>query len=230
MTLTQEKRIILGACLENCVHVAGVLNFMQVAEEFGCDTQFLGPAIPISKIITAIQTSNANIIAISYRLTPQVGIQYLTSFIQQIRKNKLDDRMYLLGCLPELRETAKKLHFFHKIFQGGESIDEIALLLKGEVIQKRKPSEVSTLLERIALKTPYPIIRTHFGLTSLEETLDGVNNIAESKLVDVISLAPDQPAQELFQRPALLQNSLKGAGGIPIRSTEHLQEIYRKIP
>jgi hypothetical protein len=226
MTLTQEKKIILGACLENCVHVAGVLNFMQIAEEFGCDTQFLGPAVPISKIITAIRTSNANIIAISYRLTPKVGIQYLTSFIHQIRKNNLNDRMYLLGCLPELRESAEKFHFFHKIFQGGESIDDIAMLLKGEVIQKRKPGDVSTLLERVALKSPYPIIRTHFGLTSLEETLDGVNAIAESRLVDVISLAPDQPAQEWLQHPEILKTFPSGAGGVPIRSEEDLQQLY----
>lgn len=226
MTITQDKRNILGACLENCVHVAGVLNFMQIAEEFGCETQFLGPAVPISKIIAAIHTSTANIIAISYRLTPEVGIQYLTSFIQQIRAKNLDNRIYLLGCLPELAETAKKLHFFRKIFQGGESIDEIALLLKGEVIQKQKPEEVSTLLERIALKSPYPIIRTHFGLTSLNKTLDGVNKIAESKLVDVISIAPDQPAQEWLQHPDILKTLPSGAGGVPIRSENDLQQLY----
>ena len=45
MNFKQEKKIILGACLENCVHVAGVLNFMQIAEEFGFEAELLGFAV-----------------------------------------------------------------------------------------------------------------------------------------------------------------------------------------
>ena len=39
-----DNRKYLGTCLENCVHVAGILNFFRIANEVGYETKFLGPA------------------------------------------------------------------------------------------------------------------------------------------------------------------------------------------
>lgn len=54
------------------------------------------------------------------------------------------------------------------------------------------------LIERVKNNAPYPLIRHHFGRPSLEETVEGVKLIAESRVLDVISLGPDQNAQEYF--------------------------------
>ncbi|MHA1585203.1 MAG: cobalamin B12-binding domain-containing protein [Promethearchaeota archaeon] len=229
MLKNQEKRKIIGACLENCVHVAGILNFINICEEYNYKTIFLGPAVSIKKIIKAIQDFQPNIVGISYRLTPEIGINYLKNFIHQININNLQNRVYLLGCLPELGKKAKKLQFFKKIFYGGESVDEIyPILNQNNSKHTLKVTYPDNLLERIKLKTPYPIIRTHFGLPSFEETLKGMKEIAESKTVDVISIAPDQPAQEWLQRPLVLNTLPSGAGGVPIRSKENLIEIYNE--
>ncbi len=67
-----NKKKILGAALGNCVHVAGILNFLKLAEHCGYKTLFLGPAVSVEKISEAIKQHNPNLIAISYRLTPEV--------------------------------------------------------------------------------------------------------------------------------------------------------------
>ena len=72
-------RILAGA-LGECVHVAGVLNFLRLAEEAGHHTEFLGPATPVRDFIGAIRETNPDIVAVSYRLTPEVAEKLLTGF------------------------------------------------------------------------------------------------------------------------------------------------------
>jgi len=45
---------ILAACLGDDVHVAGILNFLQIAESWGFQSNFLGPAVSIEKILEEI--------------------------------------------------------------------------------------------------------------------------------------------------------------------------------
>jgi hypothetical protein len=46
------KTVIAGA-LGECVHVAGVSNFLRLAEQPGWRTVFLGPAVPAETVIEA---------------------------------------------------------------------------------------------------------------------------------------------------------------------------------
>src|SRR5690606_31004764 len=71
-----------------------------------------------------------------------------------------------------------------------------------------------------------PLIRHHFGLPSLEETIEGIKEIALSEEVDVISLAPDQNAQQYFFEPEKMDRRLDGTGGVPLRTREDLEQIY----
>ncbi len=41
-----RERLILGAAIGDCVHVAGVVNFLNLAEQVGFRTVMLGPAVP----------------------------------------------------------------------------------------------------------------------------------------------------------------------------------------
>ena len=61
---------IIGASLGNCVHVGGVLNFLQLAEQYGYNTTFLGPAVSVDELIGAVIESDPDIVAVGYRLTP----------------------------------------------------------------------------------------------------------------------------------------------------------------
>ncbi len=226
--MKRNSQKFLGTCLGDCVHVAGILNFFQIAEEVGYTTEFLGPANSIHTIISAIKASNAQNIAISYRLTPEIGETFIKDFISNIKKEKLEDRTYFIGGLPDLIQRIKPFNFFSYYFVGGESIERVISILRDiEGNQARKKKYPCDLVSRINFKSPYPIIRAHFGLPSLDQSIKGIQTLAQSAKLDVISLAPDQPAQEWLQHPDILKTKEKGAGGIPIRSNAHLNKLFR---
>ncbi len=81
------------------------------------------------------------------------------------------------------------------------------------------------LVERIARTYPRPIFRHHFGLPDLEATVEGCAILAESGLVDVISLGPDQNTQEHFFHPGEIDENRSGAGGVPIRTAEDFRRL-----
>ena len=41
---------ILGACIGSCVHIAGILNFLNLAQSHGYNTRFSGSAVGIDKL------------------------------------------------------------------------------------------------------------------------------------------------------------------------------------
>lgn len=229
-----KKKLIIGASLGDCIHVAGILNFLQLASNLGFRTMFLGPATGVETIKEKIIKHNPDYVAISYRLTPENGKKYLNSFFDSISALDLDTQKVklLFGGLPELTKYAAETKKFYKIFSGGESIEECLDVIRhmkddSESIQSNETkSYPQTLIERIEMKSPFPVIRAHFGLPDMELTIDGIRKISEAKVLDVISIAPDQSAQESLQRPEIIKNAPKGSGGVPIRTKEDLEKIY----
>ncbi len=47
----------------------------------------------------------------------------------------------------------------------------------------------------------------------MEKTIEAIEEVAEAKVLDVISIAPDQNAQEFFFDQENMDDSLSGAGG-----------------
>jgi hypothetical protein len=223
---------ILAACVGDCIHVAGILNFLQIAKDHCFNSDFMGPAVPITAIINQIKITHPNIIALSYRLTPKVGERLLKEFKTEYEKIPREFRTSIklyLGCLPDLARIVEKWQFFHRIFIGGESDDECLAILHGNSKDfDAKQFYPRTLLERIKFKAPAPILRAHFGLPTLPESLEGLNELANAKVLDVISIAPDQAAQEFFHQPEILATRPTGSGGMPIRTRADLKNIYEK--
>ena len=50
-----KKLKILGGALGDCVHVAGIVQFLRMAEELGYHTEFTGPATSVPAFIAAAQ-------------------------------------------------------------------------------------------------------------------------------------------------------------------------------
>ncbi|HQL67309.1 MAG TPA: methionine synthase, partial [Caldisericia bacterium] len=75
-------------------------------------------------------------------------------------------------------------------------------------------------------KEPYALIRHHIGLQTMEETIEEVKKLSESKLLDIISIAPDQNCQSYFFEKDKMDEKLSGAGGAPIRSEEDFKKLY----
>lgn len=223
----REEKIILGCAIGNCVHIGGLNHFLQLANLEGFKTISLGPAVPLERLIKAIKKFNPDIVAISYRLTPVVGEKLFLKLKEVIQSDDfLKSKKYIFGGTPSVAEVARKVDLFDKVFDGTESTDEISSFLVGESYKKEEQKYPQTLEERIKQKYPYPILRHHFGRPTLQETIEGVKKIAESKVLDIISLGTDQNAQEFFFHPELMKPELDGAGGVPVRKPEDLKAIY----
>ncbi len=85
-----KNKIILGASIGNCVHVAGIINFFNIARTHGYDTIFLGPATGVDILISKILEIKPDIVAISYRLTPENACKILTDIDMFRKKTDLE--------------------------------------------------------------------------------------------------------------------------------------------
>lgn len=217
---------VLGAAMGNCVHVAGITNFLKTAELYGYETVFLGPAVPIKEIVNAIVKLNPDIVALSYRLTPEVAKKLFEELKKEIDEKGLKDKRYFFGGTPAVCEIASETKIFEVVFSGKESLDDVITCLKGEAKEMKEVTYPQTLLDRIKSKSPYPLIRHHLGLPSFEATVESANKVAKAKVVDILSIAPDQNAQQYFFEPEKMNSMLEGAGGVPLRKAADLKRIY----
>lgn len=222
--VSKEKNIV-GACIGDCVHIAGIYRFLQLAEQLGHKTHFLGPAVNISSLVNEIEKRNPDVVAVSYRLTPEKGKEVIEELKKEVFNKKLDDKEYLLGGLPALIDEEKNNSFFKAYFQGEEIEKAIKYLKDENETTLGKNNYPQNIIERINSKKPLPVLRHHFGLPSLEETYNGIIEIANSETIDVISLATDQNAQAHFFHPERMSKS-NGAGGVPIRTKKDLESMF----
>lgn len=217
----------LGAAIGTCVHVGGIVNFLRLAEEEGHQTHFLGAAVSIDSLLKAIEATQANVICLGYRLTPETVVPLLDQLQQAINeKEDLKSLTWVFGGTKPVAAVAMNYPYFRKIFDGTEDIDDTIQYLRGTQLKKVANQEPQNLIERIRSKAPYPLLRHHFGLPSLEETLEGVRKIAEAKVLDIISIGPDQNTQENFFTPEKMNPAFNGAGGVPLRKREDFEQLY----
>ena len=218
---------ILGASIGNCVHVAGILRFLSLAEQEGYETLFLGPAIPIDDVIAKVMEYNPDIIGVSYRLTAESAKGLLKELKKRIIKQQLEKKRWIFGCTEPIRLIAEKIDIFEEIFTGFSTDEDTLSFLRGHSYSVTKNENPQDLMTRLVMKSPIPLIRHHYGLPSFEETVKGIMEIAESGVLDIISLGPDQNAQASFFRPSEMTEYLEGDGGVPLRTPEQLRELYR---
>ncbi|MBE3573937.1 MAG: hypothetical protein IMW99_00535, partial [Firmicutes bacterium] len=257
---------VLAGAVGDCVHVAGVYNFLRLAEAVGFQTVFLGPAVPVKRFWAAIRQMNPLLVGVSYRLSPDAGERVLQEFTRAFREAP-HPMIFAFGGTPPVAERARKMGFFHAIFDGRQDDRLITTFLRqvykafhegalaagpggGAALARAgvwdhggggheqgaqaqdgavtpgPQAFAHTLVERIQAQAPYPLLRHHFGLPSLADTVAGVAELAERQLLDVISLAPDQNAQESFFRPQEMDPRQDGAGGVPVRSPEDFRALY----
>lgn len=220
-------KTVIAAALGECVHVAGISNFLRLAEAAGWRTIFLGPAVPIEKVLETARTEKADLVGVSYRLTPETGERLLGQFAEEATDLHESGTKFVFGGTPPVAERVSKLGFFEKTFDGSESPEQVLAYLKGQPAQNLTASDFPQLVtERIAWRAPYPILRHHFGLPTMEASIEGIQKIAEAQALDLISLGTDQDAQENFFHPERQDPRRKGAGGVPVRTLDDYRALY----
>lgn len=221
------SKTVVAAALGECVHVAGVMNFLRLAETAGWRTIFLGPAVPVEEVIRVAKREKAELVGISYRLTPETGERLLGEFAEAASDLHERGVRFAFGGTPPVAERARSIGFFDRAFDGSEQVEEVLSYLKGRQTEAKSEADYpQTTVERIQWKAPYPILRHHFGLPTLEATIAGIERIAEAHALDVISLGIDQDAQENFYHPERQNPRQKGAGGVPVRSEADYRALY----
>ncbi len=224
----------IACALGECVHVAGVMKFLRQAEIAGYKAIFLGPAVSIERVLAEVRReieSGINptdlLVGVSYRLTPETGERLLGSFAERADDLHSVGVRFAFGGTPPLAQRAIGLGFFERVFEGGESAASTLAYLRGqaEAIHGEQ-AYPQTTVERIAWKSPYPILRHHFGLPTVEATRQGIEKIAEARVLDVISLGIDQDAQANFFHPDRQERRQTGAGGVPVRSPYDYRTLY----
>ncbi len=220
-------KTVIGAALGECVHVAGVTNFLRLAEEAGWRSIFLGPAVSIDEVLAAARREGAGLVGVSYRLTPETGERLLGQFAEAADELREAGVRFAFGGTPPVAERAARLGFFERVFDGSQPVEEVLAYLKGQTrAQAVEADYPQSTVERIQWKAPYPLLRHHFGLPTMEATLSGIEQIAEARALDVISLGIDQDAQENFYHPERQDPRQRGAGGVPVRSAQDYRALY----
>lgn len=217
---------ILGAAIGLCVHVGGLHHFLKIAESEGYETSSLGPAVSLSRLVKAIQEEKPDIVAISYRLTAEAAESLFSQLSRELKKAGLGPLHLVFGGTPPVAEKARQSGIFEKVFDGTEPFKDIVHYLRGSGTSSQANKPADTLLGRIKQKYPYPLLRHHFGRPSLAETIEGIRVIADAEVLDVISIGPDQNAQEHFFHPDEMAPAQDGAGGVPLRNPADLEAIY----
>ncbi len=217
---------VLGASIGNCVHTGGIVNFLRIAEENGYRPIFLGPAVPVDRVVKAIRDEEPELVAISYRLTPENARAILTELRADVEGARLRNRRFVFGGTPPCAAEATRVGLFDAVFDGSQPIEEIVAWLRGEAAAQGQEAYSHTLLERVEQTYPWPLIRHHFGMPKLDDTMRGAREIAEARVLDVLSIAPDQNAQEFFFHPDRMRPELDGAGGVMLRTPDDLRAIH----
>ena len=220
-------KTVIAAALGECVHVAGISNFLRLAETAGWRTVFLGPAVSIEEVIAAAKAERANLVGISYRLTPETGERLLGEFAEAASELHEQGVRFAFGGTPPVAVRAQALGFFERIFDGSEPPEVVLAYLKGQKPGSAAESDFpQSMVARSEWKAPYPLLRHHFGLPTMPATLEGIGRIAEAQALDVISLGIDQDAQANFFHPERQDPRRTGAGGVPVRSAEDYRALY----
>jgi hypothetical protein len=122
---------------------------------------------------------------------------------------------------------ASSIGFFERVFDGSDSDEAVLAYLKGQPAGELAEEDIpQSAVARIRWKAPYPLLRHHFGLPTIEETLEGVAQIAEARVLDLISIGPDQDAQANFFHPERQDPRRTGAGGVPVRTPDHYRALF----
>src|SRR5512138_2079384 len=116
--MKQKIKTVVAGALGECVHVAGVTNFLRLAEAAGWRTVFLGPAVPVEEMISAAQREEADLVGVSYRLTPETGERLLGEFAEAASELRERGVRFAFGGTPPVVERVCTIGFFERTFDG----------------------------------------------------------------------------------------------------------------
>ena len=89
------------------------------------------------------------------------------------------------------------------------------------------PAACNDYITRIR-ESEYPVLRSHFGIPApdIVPTVEGIKKLAESRVLDEISLGSSDLSQRYFGHPEMFE-TLKNDGGVPYKDFNDLVALYQ---
>src|SRR5438105_15244188 len=116
-----QENLIVGAAIGDCVHVAGVVNFLNLAEQLGYQTVCLGPAVSIDALLDKVAALDPAMVAVGYRLTPENCRHLLAELAAKVSARGENKRVWLFGGTEPCVAIAKESGLFQMTFASGAS-------------------------------------------------------------------------------------------------------------
>src|ERR1700740_3249628 len=114
-----KAKLIVGASIGDCVHVAGVVNFLNLAEQLGFETICLGPAVSVDALLERIAQHDPEIVAVGYRLTPEHCDRLLAELRTKAEARGQTGRRWLFGGTEPCVALARMSGLFQTAFASG---------------------------------------------------------------------------------------------------------------
>ncbi len=108
-------------------------NLLRLAEQAGWRTVFLGPSNSIDDILDAARKEKADLVGVSYRLTPETGERLLGDFAEAADELRARGVRFAFGGTPPVAARAEALGFFEQTFEGSESVELTLAYLRGDL-------------------------------------------------------------------------------------------------
>ncbi len=267
------------ATLGNDPHTQGLYKASRIAQRAGIAVQLVPPGTTIREIMERIQREDPGYVGLSYRLSPDVGLQEFTRFLKRMDETGLlrtangEVRKLAFAGLPEtmraieesggslpcevttmrqddnlLDRAARVLNFFDvsdacsaTILQDLRSelcpptipeLDQLARAVTADDSYLAEPPlpipspAAMRFLPRRVCESRMPVLRTHFGVpaASIKPTAEGIAKLAQSRVIDEISLGSSDLSQRYFGRPEEFARR-KNDGGVPYKTFDDLVEL-----
>src|SRR5271169_3768534 len=116
-----KDHLIVGAAIGDCVHVAGVVNFLNLAEELGYETICLGPAVSVDALLDKVEDLDPAMVAVGYRLTPDNCRNLLDELAAKASARGASRRAWLFGGTEPCVAIARECGLFQMSFASGTS-------------------------------------------------------------------------------------------------------------
>jgi hypothetical protein len=108
---TMETRVVLAA-LANCPHMLGIHKFSRIAKDAGAKVLVLDPGTDVETLLTTIRDVDATHIGLSYRMSPDVGLDQISHIMERLSYNglmKRHDGSYRKVAFAGLPETTERI-------------------------------------------------------------------------------------------------------------------------
>ncbi len=169
-------KTVVAAALGECVHVAGVSNFLRLAEAAGWRTVFLGRRCRLKQVLQAARQDKADLVGVSYRLTPETGERLLGEFAEAADELRSAGRALCLWRHAAGGRARPAPGFLRAGLRRQRAAEAVLAYLKGQAAGGNSEDRFPPNHGRThpLESRPIPLLRHHFGLPTLEATLDGI--------------------------------------------------------